>query len=705
MYHIIKNKSGNIAVRMTIIYALAGGLWILFSDTLLSLFISDSIVLSRLQTFKGWAFITVTAFLLYALISRYASVVKSSGEALRESENKFRVLADTATSAIFLYRGTFISVNRATEELTGYSEEELRSMNFYDLIQSEFKGLIRRHCDAFSRGEAEATACELKLVRKDGDERWIDFTSSIIDYQGKSCGLGTAFDITERKKAEQAVRESEEKLRLLIENVRDYEIFMLDPGGRIVIWNLGAEKNKGYSVEEIIGKHHSIFFPREAVEAGMPEQELRMAAAEGSFEDEGWRLRKDGSLFWADVVTTALRDGDGALKGFSKVIRDITDRKKAEEALRESEERYRIIAETASDVIITIDQDGIIHFANPASEKVFGFTPAELIGQNITQLMPASLRKAHTTALNAYVSTGEKKMKWTSIELPGLHRSGHEIPLEISYGEFVKGKRRFFTGIIRDITERREAARDKEYREMLERFNQELESLVAERTMNLLAMTLADRVRNPASAIGATASRVLRKTEYSQKTVDDIRLILSEAEKLDSIVKDFHDMLKKRQPLFHYEDVCGIIKDVLPVIEKEAARKHIDLSVDLPEQPLKINTERKLLKIAFFIILKNAVELTPDEGRVSVLVAGDGSRVKVIISGNGYGIPKEDIDAVFEPSSRVYGQRFVMGLPLIKQIVSEHMGEMTVRSEIGQGTTVFMVFPVRWSGVSPKQDI
>ncbi len=697
-----KSKAGNIALRISMTYALAGGLWILFFDTPLSLISFNSVTLTRLQTFKGWAFIAVTAFLLYVLISRYVSAMKRSELALAESEKKFRILAETASSAIFLYRDTLITANRATEELTGYSENELRSRSLYDLINTEFKGLVRRQCDVLSRGDEVATHCELKLITKKGDERWIDFTSSIIEYQGMSCGLGTAFDITVRKQAEQTLKESEEKLRLLIENVRDYEIFMLDPEGHIIIWNLGAEKNKGYSVKEITGRHHSIFFPQEAIEAGVPDQELRMAEAEGSFEDEGWRLRKDGSLFWADVVTTALRDGDGALRGFSKVIRDITDRRKAEEALRESEERYRIIAETASDVILTIDQESIIQFANAASEKVFGYMPAELVGQNITVLMPERLRKAHVSALKAYVSTGERKMKWASIELPGLHRSEKEVPLEISYGEFMKEDRHFFTGVVRDITERREATRNKEYRDMLERFNQELESLVAERTMNLLAMTLADRVRNPASVIGATANRILRRAEYSEKAIEDIRLIIGEAEKLDNTVKDFHGMLKNRQTLFHYEDICAIVRDVHAVIEKEAARKQIDLSVDLPERPLNINTERNLLKMAFFTILKNAVELTPDKGKVSILVAGDENRIQITVSDNGYGIPKEDIDAVFDPSSSAYGHRFAMGLPLVKQIVSEHMGEMTVQSEIGKGTVVNMVFPVRWSGVSFK---
>jgi PAS domain S-box-containing protein len=699
-----KNKARNISLRISMIYALAGCLWILFSDTALSLVITDSAVLTRLQTFKGWIFIIITASLLYIIVSRYVSAMNLSEQAMRESEKTLRILADTTASSIFMYCDKFITVNRSTEELTGYSEGELKSMSFYDLLHPAFREMIRLHCDAISRGNIEPMRYELKLITKNGDERWIDFTSSTIDYKGKKCGLGTAFDITDRKQVEQTLKESEEKLRLLIERVRDYEIFMLDPKGHIIIWNVGGEKNKGYSAEEIIGRHHSIFFPQKDIEAGVPDKELSVAEAVGSFENEGWRVRKDGSRFWANVVTTALRGSDGTLRGFSKVVRDITDRKKAEDALRESEERYRIIAETASDVIITIDQDSVIQFVNPASEKVFGYSPDELIGQIITILMPERLREAHISAMRVYVGTGKKKLNWETIDLPGLHKSGNEVPLEISYGEFMKEGRHFFTGIVRDITERKDAARNKEYRDMLERFNQELESLIAERTMNLLAMTLADRVRNPSSVIGATANRVLRKAECSEKAKENFMLIISESEKLDKTVKDFQDMLKSRQTLFHYEDVSGIVRDVLPVIEKEAARKRIVLSVSLPDRPLKINTVRNLLKMAFFTILKNAVELTPDEGKVMILVTGDEDRVEVTVSDNGYGIPKEDIDEIFDPFSHAHGYRFSMGLPLIKQIVSEHMGEISVKSEIGKGTTITMIFPIRWSGVNPKPD-
>jgi PAS domain S-box-containing protein len=399
------------------------------------------------------------------------------------------------------------------------------------------------------------------------------------------------------------------------------------------------------------------------------------------------------------VVTTPLYDDRGTLRGYAKVVRDITDKKKAADSLRESEERYRIIAETASDALITVDGESVIQFVNPAAERIFGYRPEELTGRNITILMPERLREAHLSAVKHYVSTGEKTMQWNSIELPGLHRSGAEVPLEISYGEFLKAGKHFFTGIVRDVTERIEAARNKEYRDMLERFNQELESLVAERTMNLLAMTLADRVRNPASAIGATAERMLRKVELPEKTRESLGLIVDEAGKLEKTVKDFQAMLKSRQVLFHYEDIGGIVRDVLPVIERERHRKNIDLAVCLPDSPLRINTERNLLKMALFTILKNAIELTPDEGKVSVSVLADGNRVRVVVTDNGYGIPQDEIDGIFDPFSRGRSYRFGLGLPLIKQIVSEHLGGISVESGIGKGTTVTMTFPVRWGGV------
>jgi PAS domain S-box-containing protein len=153
--------------------------------------------------------------------------------------------------------------------------------------------------------------------------------------------MGELIEIIHRVEAEEELRQSEERFRLLVESVVDYAIFMLDPQGPIISWNAGAERIKGYRTEEIIGQHFSCFYPAEDLQRGKPERELVIAKAEGRLEDEGWRLRKDGSRFWANVVITALYDGEGELRGFAKVTRDITERKQAEERIRQSE-RNRI---------------------------------------------------------------------------------------------------------------------------------------------------------------------------------------------------------------------------------------------------------------------------------------------------------------------------------------------------------------------------
>ena len=684
-------------MKISLIYALVGGLWILLSDELLSVFVKDPSVITRLEIFKGWFFIGTTALMLYLLIRHNIERVRKSEQALRESEEKFQMLVETTASAIFIYRERILHVNHAMEVLTGYAKEELLAMSYHDFVHPDYGEKIRQHCEALFTREALPLRCEYRIVTKNGEERWVDFTASIINYDGEPAGLGTAFDITERKKTEEALKESEDRFRLLIENVTDYEIFMLDQSGHIVVWNVGAELSKGYRPDEVIGKHHSIFFTDEDVKRGLPEFELKMASEKSAFEDEGWRVRKDGSLFWADVVTTALWDKERNLRGFSKVIRDVTDRKIAEEKLKESEERYRVIAVTASDAIITIDENSVILFANPAVKKIFGYATDEIVGQNLSLLIPERLRKGHFTAMKRFTETGERHIKWESIELPGLHREGHDIPLEISYGEFLREGKYFFTGIVRDITERKQAEKEKEYKDMLERFNQELEILVSERTMNLMALRLADRVRTPASIIGWTGKRILARGDISEKSKEGITTIISEADKLEAIVRDFHSLLKSRTPAFSYEDMNEIVRGVLSIVEREAVRKGQEIIVNLSDLPLKVNVQKDLLRMAIFNMLRNAIETTGEGGRITVATEGVMDKVVLAISDTGRGIPAETLDKIFDPlySTGIY--RFGMGLPLVKQIVTEHLGEIEVQSETGKGTTLRVLLPVRWT--------
>jgi signal transduction histidine kinase len=243
---------------------------------------------------------------------------------------------------------------------------------------------------------------------------------------------------------------------------------------------------------------------------------------------------------------------------------------------------------------------------------------------------------------------------------------------------------------------------EKEYRHILEEFNQEMETLVAERTMGLMALTLADRVRNPAAAIGGIGRRLLEKEDLPEKARGGLEDIVMEAEKLDVIVKDFNTLLRNRQSMFSYEDINDIVGGVLAFIGEEAAGRKVGLEVHLARQPLKINVQKNLLRVAIFHVMRNALEATPPGGHVFVTTSGNDGTVCLTITDTGSGIPPEDLPRVFDPFFSTKQHKFGMGLPLVKQIVTEHLGEIGVKSGPGMGALFTMTFPSHWIEKSAK---
>src|SRR5580704_14634320 len=182
-----------------------------------------------------------------------------------------------------------------------------------------------------------------------------------------------------------ALHASEERFRLLVDAVSDYALLMLDPSGNVVSWNTGAERIKGYKADEIIGRHFSCFYLPEAIARGHPEAELRIAATEGRYTEEGWRVRKDGSRFLAEVVITAIRNNNGELTGFAKVTRDVSEQKSSSDALHASEERFRLLVDAVSDyALLMLDPSGIVVSWNTGAERIKGYKADEIIGKHFS---------------------------------------------------------------------------------------------------------------------------------------------------------------------------------------------------------------------------------------------------------------------------------------------------------------------------------
>jgi signal transduction histidine kinase len=235
------------------------------------------------------------------------------------------------------------------------------------------------------------------------------------------------------------------------------------------------------------------------------------------------------------------------------------------------------------------------------------------------------------------------------------------------------------------------------YRQILEELNAEVETLVTERTMSLMALAVADKVRNPATTIAWTCKRILKKEDASETLREGLNIILSEAERLESIVKDFQELFKARRTSFKHEEIKGVVLGVISVAEKEASHKGIDMTVHISEEPLRMNMASNILRMALIHLVRNAIEATPGGGRVVIETYGDDEKVTIEVTDTGPGIPREEIERIFEPFFSTKEHRFGIGLSLVKQIVSEHLGKIEVESEMGKGTTFKLLFPARWT--------
>lgn len=461
----------------------------------------------------------------------------------------------------------------------------------------------------------------------------------------------------------------------IVASVRDYAVFTLDVAGHVTSWNIGAEKIKGYEAKEIIGKHFSRFYPPEAVARNWPNEELKIASGQGRFEEEGWRIRKDGSRFWADVVITALRNPTGKLIGFLKITRDLTERRRHEETLRASEERFRLLVDSVKEyAIFMLDPSGHIASWNLGAARIIGYTPAEIIGQPFACLYPAEAAERGAPQRDL-----EEAIKHGSLEASGLRvrkdgsRFWADVVISAVYD--LEGRLRGFSQVTRDLTER------KQFEEL---------TLSQQRTHEFLAM-LSHELRNPLAPL-KTSVHLLRTCDIGDPVVQRARdVIARQVQHLTQIVDELVDLSRITSGRI---TLTNETLDLESVIARgvETARPLLDskghsLVVKPASEPVNIRGDLTRLTQVLVNLLNNAAKYTPERGCIEVEVEPLGERVAIHIRDTGVGIAAELLPRVFDLFTQ--GQRSLdrsegglgVGLALVHQIVDLHGGAVEAFSE------------------------
>lgn len=374
-----------------------------------------------------------------------------AGEAHREGPGDEQGLLALTHDAIIVRTadGEIRFWNRGAEETYGWAAAEVLGRVERAILGSS-SSLEQEEVVQQALHSREAWEGELTHLRKDGSEVIVASRQMLRPSTGARPAtiLEINRDITDAKRAQDRIEASEEPFRLMVEGVQDYAIFMLDADGIVVSWNAGAERMKGYRSEEIRGQHFSRLYPAEDVKADKPADQLRIAAAVGRSEDEGWRVRKDGSRFWASVVITALRDPAGRLRGFAKVTRDITDRRRLEERL---ENQARLL-QHVQDAVVATDQADLLVAWNSGAERLYGWRADEVIGRSVRDVLKTEFSDStRDEALRVLTEGGE----WRG-EVVQWHKSGERLEVEETAIVLCHGPTRM-VAVNRDIGERKRA--------------------------------------------------------------------------------------------------------------------------------------------------------------------------------------------------------------------------------------------------------
>jgi PAS domain S-box-containing protein len=648
---------------------------------------------------------------------------------LRESEARFRQLADAMPQIVWTADpdGNVDYHNQRWFDYTGQTPLESLNLGWQPVLHpDDLANCIARRTRAFTAGEAYEVEYRFRRAA-DGVYRWhLGRAIPIRNSDGAIVHwFGTCTDIDDYKRAEQEIRgawleikslndtlernvrertlqlrDSQERFRSLVEGVKDYAILLLDSQGRVASWTDAAERLLRYSGAEILGTGFSRFHTAEDLERGHPEEVLEAAARNGRFEEQGWRVRKDGSRFWAEVLITAMRDETGRLRGFSKITRDITERKRSEEQIRQSEEKFRALLESAPDAVVIADGQANIVLINAQAERMFGYERQKMVGQPVDMLLTTRARADDAPRGETYKGSARSLRMGIGMQLNGLRKNGAEFPVEVSLSPIKTSEGTSVAAAIRDISERKLAERQ------LIIARQRAEE--ANRAKSDFLAAMSHEIRTPMNAI-LGMSELLAETNLNDAQRQYVQVFRRAGSSLLNLINDILDFSKIEAGRFDLEQTEFQLRDLVDqtveLVAPKAHAKGIAVASRLtPNLPDRFAGDAGRLRQVLTNLLGNAIKFT-DTGEVVLAVdeppAGPAGHLEFSVSDTGIGIPEEQLETIFEDfkqgdcsTTRKYGGTG-LGLAISRRIVERMGGTLTVASQVGEGSTFRFSLPLQ----------
>lgn len=473
-------------------------------------------------------------------------------------------------------------------------------------------------------------------------------------------------------------KDTADELNLLIDDAADYAIYMLDPDGCVTIWNKGAERLKGWTEEEVLGQHFSLFYADEAVAAGRPAADLARARIEGRVEQEEWLLRKDGSQLLADISLTAFYDDGGALRGFGKVIRDVTQQRAAERRTSASAAQMRSILSTVPDAMIVIDPLGRIVSFSSAAERLFGYTEREIFGSNVSRLMPSPYREQHDGYLARYMKTGERRIIGIGRTVIGQRKDGSTFPMELSVGEAQGEGEPVFTGFVRDLTEKQKSD------ERIEDLRSGLVHAARVSAMGTMASTLAHELNQPITAVMnyvETAHDLLADPRPEDLPIvrEALAETAAEAMRAGQIVRRLRDFVARGETEKTVENLPALIEEASKLALIGAREKGVEVSVDLDPSANPVFVDRIQIQQVLINLVRNAIEAMAQSPirRLNITSRLDSAEiVRVTVGDSGTGVAPEVAAGLFRAFNSTKAEGMGLGLSICRTIVEANGGRV-----------------------------